>query len=87
MFKIRLGVPEMEALWADLSGKAKRRDQAPGGAAPARSDGDPLLLRVADEVPHDQEVPGEARFFDDREFVSQPFPVGLLLLRGSYNFV
>lgn len=23
MFKIRLGVPEMEALWADLSGKAK----------------------------------------------------------------
>ena len=34
------------------------RDQAPGRRSAARPDRNPLLARVADEVPDDQEVPG-----------------------------
>ena len=50
--------------------------QAPGDDAPAAEPrpgptGMPLLARVADEVPDDQEVPGVLHLLDHRDFVDQ----------------
>ena len=42
-------------------------DDRAGGRAAARADGDPVLLRVADEVPDDQEVGVEAHLGDHAE--------------------
>ena len=42
-------------------------DEAAGGAAAARADGDAVLLGEADEVPDDQEVGVEAHVVDDAE--------------------
>ena len=42
-------------------------DEAAGGAAAARADGDPVVLRVLHEVPDDQEVGVEAHVVDDAE--------------------
>ncbi len=49
-------------------------DQRRGRRAPARPDGDPLLLRVPDEVPDHQEVGGELHGLDDAELVVEPGP-------------
>ena len=43
-----------------------------GRAPPPRSDPDPPRPRVADEVPHHEEVGGEAHVLDDAELVLQP---------------
>src|SRR6266478_8358284 len=45
------------------------RGERPGRGAAAGPDGDPLLARVMDEVPDDQEVAGESHLLDDRELV------------------
>ncbi len=42
---------------------------APGGRAPPGPDPDPALPGVADQVPHDEEVGGEAHAGDDAELV------------------
>ena len=48
--------------------QAVRHDRARSRPA-ARSDADPALARESDQVPHDQEVPGEAHLGDDVELV------------------
>ena len=47
-------------------------DAAAGGRAPARADPDTRLAGEADEVPHDEEVRGEAHVADDTELVVEP---------------
>ena len=49
--------------------------QRTGGRTAARSHGNVVLLRVADEVPDDQEVSGELHLLDDGEFARQPLLV------------
>ena len=46
--------------------------QRAGGRAASGPDRDPLLARVADEVPHDQEVAREPHLLDDGELAGQP---------------
>ena len=50
-------------------------DEAAGGGSAPRPDGDPLLARVADEIPHDQEVPGVLHRLDHVDLVRQPLRV------------
>ena len=47
-------------------------DEASCGGAAARTDGNALLARVADEVPHDQEVPGILHLRDHVDFIREP---------------
>ena len=47
-------------------------DDAAGGAAAARADGDAVVLRVLHEVPDDQEVGVEAHVVDDAELHLHP---------------
>ena len=53
----------------DVGDLERVRDQRPGGRAAARTDRDPRVLGVLDEVPHDQEVAGEAHPLDHVELV------------------
>ena len=46
--------------------------QAAGGRTAARPHRDALLARVANEVPHDQEVAGKAHLLDHADFFLQP---------------
>ena len=47
------------------------RDEASRSGATARTDRDPPLARVSDEVPDDQEVPGVLHLFDHFDFVAE----------------
>ena len=49
--------------------------KAAGGRAAARSDRNALLARVADEIPHDHEVPGIPHLLDHRDLVREPLVV------------
>jgi hypothetical protein len=53
------------------------RDDAPRTRAAPRADGDAALLRVTDEVPHDEEVAGELHRRDDVELDLEPLRVRL----------
>ena len=50
-------------------------DQRSGRGAAARADGNPLVLRVLDEVPHDEEVAREPHLQDDGELPRQALVV------------
>ena len=56
-------------------------DNASGAAASSGSDRNVMFLRVADEVPHDQEVIDEAHGPNRRELVHQPLFVLLVVVR------
>src|SRR5438445_6520293 len=47
------------------------RGERAGRGAAARPHGDPLLTRVVDKVPDDEEVPGEPHLLDDRELMGE----------------
>ncbi|SHE14664.1 Uncharacterised protein [Chlamydia abortus] len=48
-------------------------DETPGRRPPAGPGRNSLLMGEADEVPHDQEIIGEAHLIDDAELIGQPF--------------
>ena len=62
----------------DVGDAQRPGGEAAGGRAAARSDGNALLARVADEVPDDQEVAGIAHLLDHRDLVGEP-----LVVRGE----
>ena len=53
------------------------RDQRAGARTAARTDGDAVVLGVADEVPDDQEVAREVHLLDDAQLQRQPRGVGV----------
>ena len=62
---------EIEVERIDVGDPHAVGDQAAGRRPAARPDRNPLLARVADEVPHDQEVPGYFICLDHVELVRQ----------------
>src|SRR5205085_7388271 len=67
----------------DLHGIA---DQAAGGGTAARSDGDAVVLGVADEIPDYEEVAGELHVLDHFDFAIQAFAVfGEVVLEGAFG--
>ena len=62
---------EIEVDWIDVGDAQAIRDEAAGRRSTPRAHRYPLLARVADEVPHDQEVPGVLHLFDHVDFVRE----------------
>ncbi len=60
------------------------RDEGAGARAAARTDGDTPVLRVADEVPDDEEVPRELHPDDDVELRFEPLAVRFLVDRTAH---
>ena len=62
----------------DIGDAEAVRGEGAGRRPPARPDRDPLPPRVRDEVPHDEEIPGESHLLDDAELEAEALdhPVG-----------
>ena len=56
----------------DVGDRQRVGDDRAGGRATAGADGDAVVLRVADEIPDDQEVGGEAHLLDHAELELEP---------------
>src|ERR1035437_5729756 len=63
---------QIEIEWVDVGDAQAIGDEAAGRRPAARPDRDALLAGVADEVPHDQEVPGVLHLLDHVDFVREP---------------
>ena len=57
------------AQWIEVGDPQRVGHDRAGRRPPPRAHADALLAREVDEVPHDQEVPGEPHLRDDRELV------------------
>ena len=55
----------------DIGDAEAIRGEGAGRRPPARPDRDPLPPRVRDEVPHDEEIPGESHLLDDAELEAE----------------
>ncbi len=55
----------------DVGNLQRVADQAPGGRTASRPHRDSLGARMADEIPHDQEISGVAHLLDHLDFVGQ----------------
>ena len=55
----------------DIGDAEAVRGERAGRRPPARPDRDPLPPRVRDEVPHDEEIPGESHLLDDAELEAE----------------
>ena len=69
----RIDVGDLQAICHDTSRRG----------ASSRSHGDPVLLRIIDEIPHDQEVVHISHSLNNAKFIIQALPERLSGLSGG----